>query len=137
MRALGFSVIRGSSSRRGASGLKTVVRRLRSGQDAAFAVDGPRGPRGQAKPGAEIAARLARGKCVPLGCAAERACTLKKTWDRFCVPLPFSRVVLWVGPPIEGGLAAQAIERANALAERALLEQRCSHPSEAKACPPS
>jgi lysophospholipid acyltransferase (LPLAT)-like uncharacterized protein len=137
LRALGFRVVRGSSSRRGASGLKAIVRLLRSGQDAAFAVDGPRGPRGEAKPGAQIAARLARGACVPVGCAAERARVLEKAWDRFSVPLPFSRVIIWVGSPVSSGSIGPAIERANELSARALLGECCPPDPETETCPPS
>ncbi|HEX3770615.1 MAG TPA: DUF374 domain-containing protein, partial [Polyangiaceae bacterium] len=49
----GFRVVRGSSSRGGARGLAALVRAMKQeGADAAFAVDGPRGPRGVAKGGA-------------------------------------------------------------------------------------
>src|SRR5712671_4512113 len=43
---VGLTIERGSSSRGGAAGLRAIVRRLRRGLDAAFAVDGPRGPAG-------------------------------------------------------------------------------------------
>lgn len=142
--ALGLCIVRGSSSRQGANGLKAVVRRLRSGQDAAFAVDGPRGPRARAKAGAEIAARLAHGLCVPLGCAAERAFVLRKSWDRFMIPLPFTRVVIWVGAPLRAGTApasgssapplASAIDRANLLAARTLSSHRSSSDPAAETC---
>jgi lysophospholipid acyltransferase (LPLAT)-like uncharacterized protein len=82
MRSLGISVLRGSSSRGGSEGLRRIVRALRQGQDAAFAVDGPRGPLGQAKAGAARVAivvgepvdgaRAARHARV-LGDAIERA----------------------------------------------------------------
>jgi lysophospholipid acyltransferase (LPLAT)-like uncharacterized protein len=137
LRALGLRVVRGSSSRRGASGLKAIVRRLRAGQDAAFAVDGPRGPRGEPKPGAQIAARLSRGLCVPVGCAAERTQVLAKAWDRFSIPLPFSRVVIWVGSPLRSGSMGAAIERANELSARALLRESCRPDPETETCPPS
>jgi lysophospholipid acyltransferase (LPLAT)-like uncharacterized protein len=112
MRALGMRVVRGSSSRQGASGLLSVIRGLRSGQDAAFAVDGPRGPRGSVKPGAELAARLGNGLCVPLGCAVRRKLTVRASWDRFAVPLPFTRVLICMGAP----LACDHVEQPTRLA---------------------
>jgi len=100
MRALGLFVVRGSSSHRAAIGLKSIVRSLREGRDAAFAADGPRGPLGLAKPGAWRAACATRSQCVPLGCAAEPRLTLWRAWDRFEIPLPFSRVVIVLGAPL-------------------------------------
>src|SRR5271156_537451 len=54
----GLRVVRGSSSRGGARGLAEVVRAMkRDALDAAFAVDGPRGPLGVVKSGLLVAAR--------------------------------------------------------------------------------
>jgi len=97
---LGLVVRRGSSSRGGARGLAALVRLLRSGLDAAFAVDGPRGPRGVVHPGALAAARHARGAVVPLGYASSRSLVLKRTWDRYELPLPLARVAVEIGPPV-------------------------------------
>jgi lysophospholipid acyltransferase (LPLAT)-like uncharacterized protein len=140
MRALGLHVVRGSSSNGAAAGLKGLVRRMRGGHDAAFAVDGPRGPRARAKPGAASAAFLAGGVCIPLGCAAERAYVVPGTWDAFRIPLPFSRVCIWLGAPwapersseLAFGLGA-AIDDAERRAAAALLRARSD--VEERACP--
>ncbi len=97
---LGFSVVRGSSSRGGQRALAGVVRELRRGSDAAIAVDGPRGPRGVAKGGARLAARAAGATLVPMGAAVGWGMTLHRTWDDFVIAWPFSRVVVRVGAPI-------------------------------------
>lgn len=116
LRTLGFDVVRGSSSRGGARALAAMVRRLRSGQtDAAFAVDGPRGPYGVAKPGALLAASRAGARVVPAGAAARRSFVLRRAWDRFEVPWPLSRVDIVVGAPLEVGVAP--VELARAIAE--------------------
>jgi lysophospholipid acyltransferase (LPLAT)-like uncharacterized protein len=92
----GMLVVRGSSSRRGASGLRGLLRHLARGHDVAFAVDGPRGPLHRVKPGV-----LACGyPIVPVGVIYERAITLG-SWDRFQIPLPFSRVTIVAGAPLE------------------------------------
>jgi lysophospholipid acyltransferase (LPLAT)-like uncharacterized protein len=130
MRALGMRVLRGSSSRRGAIGLLSVIRGLRSGQDAAFAVDGPRGPRGSVKPGAELAARLGDGLCVPVGCAARRKLTVRGSWDRFALPLPFTRVLICMGAPLGGDLAPQPTRLAHAInAVNARAKAACRLPA--------
>ena len=124
---LGFLVVRGSSSRGGARGLAAMVRRLRGGSvDAAFAVDGPRGPYGVVKPGASLAARRSAGILVPLGSAVARGKTFTRAWDRFVLAWPFSRVVVVLGAPLdaEAGDAAlqDAITVANATALAMLSE---------------
>jgi lysophospholipid acyltransferase (LPLAT)-like uncharacterized protein len=97
----GLAVVRGSSSRGGVRGLAALVRAMKRGADAAFAVDGPRGPYGVAKEGAVVAARATGGLLVPMGSAAPRALVLKRAWDRFAVAWPFSRVTVTLGAPID------------------------------------
>lgn len=119
---LGLEVVRGSSSRGGVRALAALVRRLRAGRDAAFAVDGPRGPLGVAKPGVAFAASRAGALVVPMGASAARARVFARAWDRFLLPLPFTRVVVTLGPPlppeaplsdIEGAVARE-VERSEA-----------------------
>lgn len=113
MTALGLAVRRGSSSRGGAEGVRRLARLMRaSGRDAAFAVDGPRGPARQAKPGALWAARLTGAAVVPLAAACERAWVLGRTWDGFQIPRPWSRVVVVAGPALDGRAEPTAVERA-------------------------
>jgi lysophospholipid acyltransferase (LPLAT)-like uncharacterized protein len=100
MTCLGLSVVRGSSSRGGAAGLRAIVRKLTSGDDAALAVDGPRGPIGIPKTGALVAARAARAALLPVASACRVAWVLGRAWDRFEVPFPFSRVAVVVGAPL-------------------------------------
>jgi lysophospholipid acyltransferase (LPLAT)-like uncharacterized protein len=127
---LGVESARGSSSRGGAAGLKATVRRLRAGLDAAFAVDGPRGParvvrcRGGSV-GAAQAARLGGGVVVPMAAACARCHVFARAWDRFELPLPFTRVVVVLGAPLAPGEATPealgtAIDRARGEAARAV-----------------
>lgn len=74
----GHRMVRGSTGRGGASGLRGMVRCLRAGDDAAFAVDGPRGPRHVVQIGAVEAARLAGAPIVPVAFAA----SVKKNSNR-------------------------------------------------------
>jgi lysophospholipid acyltransferase (LPLAT)-like uncharacterized protein len=117
---LGFVVVRGSSSRGAVRGLAAVVRRMRRGDvDAAFAVDGPRGPYGDVKPGAAWVARRAGGALVPMGSAVARGVTFGRAWDRFRLAFPFTRVAVVLGAPVSGddpAELARAIRTANAMA---------------------
>lgn len=116
---LALRVVRGSSSRGGARALAAVTRALRRGEDAAFAVDGPKGPPGVPKPGAALAASRTGAALLPVATAASRALVARRAWDRFEVPLPFSRVAIVVGAPVgpgEVGAMTAALERALAAA---------------------
>lgn len=112
----GYRVLRGSSTRGGVSGLKGVLRVLRTGGHAAFAPDGPRGPATRAKPGALAAARLAEGAVIPVGAHADRAWQLR-SWDAMQIPRPFARIRVVYGtplrPPAQAGPAdAQLLDAA-------------------------
>lgn len=72
----GHLMVRGSTGRGAVGGLRQMVRHLRDGRDAAFATDGPRGPRHRVQPGAIEAARLAGAPIVPVAFAASK----KKRW---------------------------------------------------------
>lgn len=128
---MGFKAIRGSSSRGGAAGLRNMQAAYAEGRRCAFTADGPRGPKFVAKPGA---AQLANSVGTPdadgkpggtwVGCfyaLPERAWELR-SWDRFLVPKPFSRVVLtWPAHVPAGEVTTAAVQaaldRAVAMAE--------------------
>jgi lysophospholipid acyltransferase (LPLAT)-like uncharacterized protein len=121
---LGLAVRRGSTSRGGARGLAALVRLLRSGLDAAFAVDGPRGPWGTVHPGALAAARHTGGALIPMGCASSSAWVLRGTWDRFELPRPFARVVVVVGPALDvTGLDTESATRQVGQAIQACIQE--------------
>ncbi len=95
----GVAAIRGSSSRGGIVGLRSLVAAVQSGQDVALVPDGPRGPRGQLKEGVVLLAALTGAPVVPLAVAAHPARRLA-SWDAFLVPLPFARCALVLGEPL-------------------------------------
>lgn len=125
---LDFLPVRGSSSRGGAAGLRAMQAALTSGaaKYAAFTADGPRGPIYVAKPGAVTMAQWTGARVGTFYLLAERAWTLR-SWDRFVVPKPFSRVVVSWARPVQietgengdGALVAlqDAMDRARTLAE--------------------
>ncbi|HEX3344938.1 MAG TPA: DUF374 domain-containing protein, partial [Polyangiaceae bacterium] len=111
----GLRVVRGSSSRGGAKGLAQVVRAMkREALDAAFAVDGPRGPLGRVKGGLLVAARATGAVVVPLTGSMRRGLVLRRSWDRFAIAWPFTRVDVVLGEPIDPRArpdAREAVER--------------------------
>jgi lysophospholipid acyltransferase (LPLAT)-like uncharacterized protein len=94
----GFGTVRGSSTRGGTTGLRGLVRAARAGRDLALTPDGPRGPRGELKPGALLVAQLTGLPIVPLAVGASRAWRLS-SWDGFLVPGPLSKVEVEYLPP--------------------------------------
>ncbi len=95
----GFSVDRGSSSRGGAPALRSIVRRLKSGQSVALTPDGPRGPRQTMKLGPLLAAQLADVPIIPVSAGASRG-RYFGGWDRFLVPAPFAWTPVALGEPV-------------------------------------
>jgi hypothetical protein len=98
---LGGHVIRGSSTHTGARALRdfyeTIVRQQVS---PAITPDGPRGPVHEFKPGAVLLAQVTGKPILPVSVAAATAVRFR-TWDRFELPLPFSRVVIAYGEPVK------------------------------------
>jgi lysophospholipid acyltransferase (LPLAT)-like uncharacterized protein len=66
-----------------------------------------------------------------MAAACARRHVFARAWDGFELPLPFSRVAVALGPPIEPAEAsaevlAAAIDRASEVAEQALAAVRAS-----------
>lgn len=96
---LGIDSSRGSSSRGGVAGMRTLLRKAGEGWDIAFTPDGPRGPASEVQPGVILAAAATGFPIQPVALAATRAKRLR-SWDRFLIPLPFSCVHFVYGEPL-------------------------------------
>ena len=88
---MGIAAVRGSSNRRGAAALITLTRLMRAGNHTGITPDGPKGPALAFKSGAVSLARLTRSPFVVMG-IRYHACWRMRSWDRFAMPVPFSRV---------------------------------------------
>jgi lysophospholipid acyltransferase (LPLAT)-like uncharacterized protein len=82
--------VRGSSSRRGAQAMLEMVSWAERGHDLAITPDGPRGPRYVVQEGVISTARLTGLPIVPVSYRLSWKIQLK-SWDRFQIPLPFTR----------------------------------------------
>lgn len=132
---VGYTAVRGSSTRGGAAGLRNMQSVLEEPEEtrcryAALTTDGPRGPVFQAKPGGVKLAEMVGGGVGIFYAAPTRAWELR-SWDRFLIPKPFSKVILGWQPPVPIPTGAdpasyeatrqqveQALERARATVER-------------------
>ena len=91
MAAFGLGAVRGSSSRRGVAALVGLRRALQQGSDVCITPDGPKGPRYQLQPGFIALVQATGAPVVPVHIRFHSAWRLR-TWDRFVIPKPFSRV---------------------------------------------
>ncbi len=90
---LGFSAVRGSSSRGGAVALLGLRKFLHAQFPVAFTIDGPRGPKYVAKPGPVLLARETGLPMAAFYVALSNAWVLK-TWDEMLIPKPFSKALV-------------------------------------------
>ena len=91
--------VRGSSSRRGPQALLELSRWAARGYDLAITPDGPRGPRYKVQPGIIALAQITGRPIIPSGLRIQWKVCLK-SWDRFQVPIPFSRVDILFSEPL-------------------------------------
>ena len=113
IQGMGFGVVRGSSSQGGVSVVRQALAGLAAGISPAVAVDGPRGPRHRAQPGAVAIASMAGVPIIYAVSHAQWAIRLS-SWDRFQVPLPGSRIRVSYGKlePVHSGREGRAEQTA-------------------------
>lgn len=123
----GFKTARGSSSRGGSAAFMELLEFVEKGGQAAFTPDGPRGPYRSVQPGLVALAQKTGAPIIPIGWAGARTKELS-SWDRFLIPLPFSKYVVYFDAPltVPAGLAdagdgvRKALDTAVARAEQSL-----------------
>jgi lysophospholipid acyltransferase (LPLAT)-like uncharacterized protein len=95
----GYGSIRGSSSRGGSRALFEMIKTMRTAHPTAFTVDGPRGPRYEAKLGPVILAKKTGNPMLPFVVEPRKFWTVK-SWDKMQIPKPFTRALTIIGAPI-------------------------------------
>lgn len=92
----GFDVIRGSSSKGGASALIAMIKKIKSeNYYVSFAVDGPQGPRHKAKNGVHLIARKANLPIIQCLVKCTSRWDIPNTWNKTYVPKPFAKIELY------------------------------------------
>jgi lysophospholipid acyltransferase (LPLAT)-like uncharacterized protein len=94
----GFEVVRGSSSRKGASAIRQLAEVIALGEDVVITPAGPRGPAYELGQGIVYLAQQSGAEVVPVNLEYS-SCWRLKSWDRFILPKPFSKVRVIIGPP--------------------------------------
>jgi len=123
----GYSAVRGSSSKGGQKALVELIRKVKTGFAAAFALDGPRGPQYKAKPGAALAAIKTGSILLPVSSYSKSNFIFKKAWDKYELPLPFSQVVIAYGMPINTAKDSNAQELSLELEKRTYALSKFTH----------
>jgi lysophospholipid acyltransferase (LPLAT)-like uncharacterized protein len=95
----GYGAARGSSTRGAVGAVVEMVKLMRAGSPTAFTIDGPKGPRHVAKMGAVLLSKKTGHPILPFTITPKR-CWAANSWDRFQVPMPFSRARVIIAPPI-------------------------------------
>lgn len=96
----GFETVRGSSSKGGLRALAFLIKRLKHTRKAAVIIpDGPRGPRFKVQPGIIALAQKTGYPVLPMSYSAKHLKILS-SWDRFIIPLPFTRCRVIYGKPM-------------------------------------
>lgn len=100
LKKMGAETSKGSSTRSAISGLKGLIRLVLSGRNVSFAVDGPKGPIYEVKPGVFEVFKVLKNKSenaklFAAGIACDRCWSFKKSWNKTYFPKPFSNVIIY------------------------------------------
>lgn len=99
LKIYGFSIVWGSTFKKGAMALLNLVRIIKGGGSVVLIADGSRGPAFKAQDGAIKIAKLTGIPIVPMTYSASRKKILN-SWDRFMIPYPFSKIIVKYGEPV-------------------------------------
>lgn len=116
----GFKTLRGSSSKGAKRVLLGAIRELEGGGDIAITPDGPRGPYHSVADGIVMISQKTERPIVVFRAFFEEAWQLK-SWDKFFIPKPFSRVTLIARDPFD--LSGLSLEEAKRLIYAKMTEE--------------
>jgi len=97
----GMNPVRGSSSKGGARAFLELLNSLKEERsEILITADGPKGPLRQVKDGTIVLAQKTGSVIVPICWTASRMKIFEKTWDKFIIPLPFSKITFVYAQPL-------------------------------------
>jgi lysophospholipid acyltransferase (LPLAT)-like uncharacterized protein len=88
------------------------MKKMSSGKDFIIHPDGPAGPAYKVKPGLTFIAKKTGAAILPLGCYCRNAYHIKR-WDRYTLPLPFSKIHIQLGQLITIQKDSKDLEETN------------------------
>lgn len=97
----GHNTIRGSS---GKGGMRALIKQIddmhTNNRPGVVIPDGPQGPKHKVKPGVILLAQKTGAPIIPIAYGSKR-CKMLNSWDRFVLPMPWTKTVEIYGRPIE------------------------------------
>lgn len=96
---LGYTVVRGSSYKNTLAASKELLKALKRDERVVVVADGSRGPRHVAQVGSVQLSRITGAPLIPMTFGASPRYEFN-SWDRFVLPLPFSKCTLNFATPI-------------------------------------
>ncbi len=99
LKRFGYEIVRGSSTRGGATSIIQLKKKVLEGYDLGLAVDGPQGPCYSIKDGIIFLAKKLGLYIVPLASFCNPSYTFKNAWDKYQMPYPCSKGVIIFGEP--------------------------------------
>ncbi len=97
---LGYSAARGSTTRGGAKALLRMIKKAKEeSRSLTITPDGPKGPRFVAQSGAILLGQKTQYPIIPIMIYLTKYWELP-SWDRFCIPKPFSKAMVFYGDHI-------------------------------------
>ncbi len=90
----GGKTSRGSSTRGAATALKGLIKLCKAGNPTSIAVDGPKGPIHEVKPGIFEISRLTGAPIFAVGVYVDRKFVAYRSWNKAIFPKPFARIVI-------------------------------------------
>lgn len=120
---INYGTARGSSTRGGLRALMALKKHMEAGRIGVITVDGPRGPRHKVKDGAVYLAQKTGAVLFPVRSRPAGMHVFERSWDKFELPLPFTRCPVFFGEPLEfpeGKATPEMLAEGNARLEAAL-----------------
>ena len=97
---MGYILVRGSSDKKSISSTISLLKYLKKGYSIGTPLDGPKGPKEEPKKGLLYLSQKTSVPLVLVGISYSKKWILKKTWDKFEIPKPFSKVKIFLSEPI-------------------------------------
>lgn len=97
---LGLQAVRGSSQRRGVAALMKMKHLMEEGSSITLTPDGPKGPLYNVKEGMLRLSQFSKYPILPVSIEFSSVWRVRKTWDGFCIPKPFSKVTVVINEPV-------------------------------------
>lgn len=133
----GYNIVRypqGGSPVQRISAIARIIKIIKDGHDCSIAVDGPPDEKlFNAKPGVFYLAQRTGFPVIPVGAYYSKAHQMNFRWDKYLMPKPFARAILYAGEPIfvkedvseidMGKMCRELEKKIHALTEKA--KERC------------